>query len=79
MTTGSEDFEADRRANQRGNLRFIDSYAAWVLLTPNEVWSREQNRFLADAAASAISARRALGIECCDACARQKARRARKT
>ena len=36
----------DREANRRERLWFVHHYASWVKKVPNQVWSRDQAKFI---------------------------------
>ena len=41
-----EELKKDKKRNFEERLKFIDLYVEWLKKTPNEVWSRQQNKLI---------------------------------
>lgn len=41
-----KELEKEKKKNFEERLKFIDQYVAWLKKTPNEKWSKQQNRLL---------------------------------
>ena len=41
-----EEMEAEKKANKKQRMEFIDLYSKWLKKTPNKKWSKEQNTLI---------------------------------
>lgn len=39
-----KELEAEKKRNQRQRMEFIDLYTSWLKKTPNNIWSKQQNK-----------------------------------
>lgn len=41
-----KEIKKEQELNRKERLAFVDYYARWVKKTPNEVWSKAQNKLI---------------------------------